>query len=432
MAETNTAIAILLISFVIMLFARFPVAIALVGCSALTMAYLDLPPAVIGQQMLQGTTVYAMLAIPFFVLAGQLLGEGGLANRIVAFVLLLVGRIRGGLGLVSNVACFFFGALSSSAVADVSAIGSVMIPMMKKQGYDADYATGLTVASAIQAVIVPPSHNLIIYSIAVGGSVSISALFVAGIVPGIMMMTMIMIAAYILASKRGYPKGEPIPRQEWGKIIMHGLFSLTPAVIILGSIVSGWATATEAGAIAVLYCFILAFVFYREAPLSTLYPIFLNTFRTTLMVFFLIGASRVFGWLMSFLKAPDMITSFFLNISSDPFVVLLLINILLLLLGCFMDMAPLILITAPILLPVCVNFGMDPVQFGIMLILNLGLGLITPPVGTVLFAGCAIGEVSVLEGGKAMLPFFCALLVVLAIVTYVPSATLWLPSVLGR
>lgn len=386
---------------------------------------------IIGQQMIQGLNSFSLLAIPFFILTGQIMSAGGLATRIVNLAGLMVGRIRGGLAMVNSVASLFFGNISGSAVADVSSVGSVMIPMMKKKGYEADYAVGVTIASAIQGVVVPPSHNLVLYSLAAGG-VSIASLFMAGIVPGAIMLIALMITAYIIARKRGYEKSDLIPRSQWAGILLHGFLSLSPAVIILGGIMSGWFTATESGALACLYSFILAFVVYREAPMSSILNILKRTLKTVSMVFFLIGASASFGWILAYLQIPSMVTDLFLNFSDNPIVILLIINILLLLLGAPMDMAPMILIMTPILLPVVTSFGMDPVHFGIVLILNAGIGLLTPPVGTVLFVGCAIGKVSIQQGTKAMLPFFYALLVVLLIITYIPEVTLWLPSLVVK
>jgi tripartite ATP-independent transporter DctM subunit len=302
---------------------------------------------------------------------------------------------------------------------------------MKKKGYEADYAVGVTIASAIQGVVVPPSHNLVLYSLAAGG-VSIASLFMAGVVPGFIMLISLMITSYIIARKRGYGKADPVPKSQIGGILLHGLLSLSPAVIILGGIMSGWFTATESGALACLYSFILAFVVYREAPISSIWKILTRTMRTVSMVFFLIAASASFGWILAYLQIPAMVTDLFLSISDNPLIILLIINILLLLLGAPMDMAPMILIMTPILLPVVTSFGMDPVHFGIVLILNAGIGLLTPPVGTVLFVGCAIGKVSIQQGTKAMMPFFYALLVVLLIITYIPEVVMWLPNMLVK
>ncbi len=427
MPDQTTAIWILALSFAILLVLRFPVALTLVISSVLTLWYLEIPLVVVGQQMIQGITIYSLLAIPFFILTGQILGEGGLANRIVNLANLFVGRIRGGLALVNSVACMFFGNLSGSAVADASAIGSVMIPLMKKKGYAADYSVGVTIASAIQGVVVPPSHNLVLYAIAAGG-VSISGLFLAGIVPGVILLSSLMLTSYIIAVKKGYPKGDPIEKGQIPSILFHGLLSFTPAVIILGGIITGWATATESGALAAVYSFLLAFFVYREASLKQMWPVLVRTFRTVLMVFFLIAASQAFGWVMAYLHLPDLITQWFLSVSDSPWVILMMINILLLILGAPMDMAPMILILTPVLLPVCKAIGMDPIHFGIILIFNAGMGLLTPPVGTVLFVGCAIGKVSVEAGTRAMMPFFLAMLVVLLLLTYIPALSMWLPN----
>lgn len=430
MTSTSIAIIILLVSFVILIMLRFPIALTLVISSLLTIISIDIPLPIIGQQMIQGMNSFSLLAIPFFILTGQIMSAGGLATRIVNLAILLVGRIRGGLAMVNSVASLFFGNISGSAVADVSSVGSVMIPMMKKNGYEADYAVGVTIASAIQGVVVPPSHNLVLYSLAAGG-VSIASLFMAGIVPGVIMLTALCITGYIIARKRGYEKADPVPKSLIGKTIIHGALSLSPAVIILGGIMSGIFTATESGALACLYSFILAFVIYREAPLSSIWTILKRTLKTVSMVFFLIAASAAFGWVLAYLQIPSMMTNLLLSISENPIIILLIINILLLLLGAPMDMAPMILIMTPILLPVVTSLGMDPVHFGIVLILNAGIGLLTPPVGTVLFVGCAIGKVSIAQGTKAMMPFFYALLVVLLIITYIPEVVMWLPNLLA-
>jgi tripartite ATP-independent transporter DctM subunit len=391
------------------------------------MIILDVPLPTIGQQMIHGVSSFSLLAIPFFILTGQIMGAGGLALRMVNLASLLVGRIRGGLALVNCIACMFFGNISGSAAADVASVGSVMIPAMKKKGYEADYAVGLTISAAIQGVVVPPSHNLVLFSIVAGG-LSIKSLFLGGIVPGFILLFTLMTVAYLMAVKRGYPPSDPVPKAEWGGIILHGIISLSPAFVILGGIISGMFTATESGALAVLYSFILAFFVYRDAPLSSFWNVLKRTMRTVLMVYFLIAASAAFGYVMAFLQIPDLITQWFLGVSENPIVILMLINILLLILGGPMDMAPMILILTPVLLPVAKAIGMDPIHFGLVLIFNAGMGLLTPPVGTVLFIGCAIGGVTISQGTKAMMPFFLAMIVVLLIITYVPQTVLWLPS----
>jgi len=353
----------------------------------------------------------------------------------VRFANLFVGRLPGGLSVVNSVACMFFGNLSGSAIADTSAIGSVMIPVMKQKGYSAEYAVGVTISSSIQGVIVPPSHNLILYSIAaagIAGGLSIERVFLAGVVPGFLLLATLIAVGLIISAMRRYPRGEPTARAEIPGIIVHGLLSLTPAVIILGSVMTGWATPTEGGALAVVYSLVLAGLIYRELKPRQLWPVLVRTFRTVLMVFFLIGASQAFGYAMNMLHLPDLITQWVLAISNEPWIILLLINVLLLLLGGPMDMAPMILILTPILLPICMKLGMDPVHFGILLVFNAGMGLLTPPVGTVLFVGCAIGKVSVNAGTRAMLPFFAAMIVALLLITYVPAISLWLPNLVAR
>lgn len=427
MEASDIAVWLLAITFLIFVLLRLPVAQALFASSVLTMMYLEVPLPTVGQQMINGVSTFSLLAIPFFILTGQIMGEGGLAQRLVNLATLLVGRIRGGLALVNCIACMFFGNISGSAGADAASVGSVMIPAMKKKGYDADYAVGLTISSAIQGVVVPPSHNLVLYSIVAGG-LSIKSLFLGGVVPGFMLLGSLMTVAYLMAIKRGYPASEPIDRREVPGIVFHGLLSLSPAFIILGGIISGIFTATESGALAVLYSFILAFGVYREVPLDRMWNVLKRTLRTVLMVYFLIAASAAFGYVMAYLSIPDLITEWFLSVSDNKYVILFMINVLLLILGGPMDMAPMILILTPVLLPVCTAMGMDPIHFGLVLIFNAGMGLLTPPVGTVLFIGCAIGRVSISQGTKAMMPFFYAMIVVLLLITYIPQTVLWLPS----
>jgi tripartite ATP-independent transporter DctM subunit len=426
----TTAIIVLTVSFVVLILFRFPIALVLALSSLLTAVTLDIPLAVIGQRMIQGMNSFSLLAIPFFILAGQIMSEGGLALRLINLAQLTVGAIRGGLAMVNCVACMLFGNISGSAAADVSSVGSVMIPMMKKKNYDADYSVAVTSAAAIQGVVMPPSHNMILYALAAGG-VSISSLFMAGIVPCLVLLAALMTTSYFIARKRGYAKGEPVRLKEVPKILRDGFLSMMTGVIILGGIFTGWFTATEAGAIACVYAFILTFFIYRDIPLSRIKIIFLRTFRTVAMVLFLISASNAFAWVLTYLKIPTMLTDLLLNISDEPFIILLIINILLLILGAPLDMAPLILIMTPILFPVVTALGMDPVHFGIVLILNLGIGLITPPVGTVLFVGCAIGKVTIEEGTKALIPFFFVMVAVLMLITYVPPISMWLPNLVN-
>ncbi|XEC94434.1 TRAP transporter large permease [Paenibacillus tarimensis] len=427
---TTVAIIVLAVSFVILILLRFPIAMVLALSSLLTAMTLGIPLAAIGQRMVHGVNTYPLLAIPFFILAGQIMSEGGLALRLINLAQLFVGAIRGGLAMVNCVACMLFGNISGSAAADVSSVGSVMIPMMKKKKYDADYSVAVTSAAAIQGVVMPPSHNMILYALAAGG-VSISSLFLAGIVPCLVLLAALMTTSYIIARKRGYEKGEKIPLRQVPKMIADGFLSMMTGVIILGGIFTGWFTATESGALACLYAFILTFFVYRDIPLSHVKIIFLKTFRTIAMVLFLIAASSAFAWVLTYLKIPMMLTDLLLGISSNPLIILLIINVLLLVLGAPLDMAPLILIMTPILFPVVTALGVDPVHFGIIMILNLGIGLITPPVGTVLFVGCAIGKVSIEQGARALIPFFIVMVAVLLLITYIPGIAMWLPNLVG-
>lgn len=428
--STTTALIVLIVTFVALILLRFPIALVLIGSSLAVAWGMNIPLAVIGQQLIQGLNSYTLLAIPFFILAGQIMSEGGLALRLVNLAQLVVGAVRGGLAMVNCVACLLFGNISGSAAADVSSVGSVMIPMMKKKKYDADFTVGLTSAAAVQGVVMPPSHNMILYAVAAGG-VSISSLFIAGVIPALLMLIALMTTAYIVSSIRKYEKGEPIRLKDAPRIIRDGFLSLMTGVIILGGIFTGWFTATESGAIACVYAFILTFFVYRDLPLRHFVIILVKTFRTVAMVFFLIAASKAFGWVLTYLKIPMLVTDMFMNISDNPYIIMLLINILLLILGSPMDMAPLILIMTPILFPVVTSLGMDPVHFGIIMIMNLGIGLITPPVGTVLFIGCAIGKVTVEQGTKALVPFYIALIIVLMIITYVPGVVMWLPNLMS-
>ncbi|MGJ9385808.1 TRAP transporter large permease [Salipaludibacillus sp. CF4.18] len=424
-------ILVLSISFIILLLLGFPVAIVLVGSTLITMWVLDISLATAVPNLVQGVNSYTLLAVPFFILAGQLMGEGGLSLRLINMAQLFVGMIRGGLAMVNCFTSLLFGNISGSAVADVSSIGSVMIPMMKEKGYDSDYTVAVTAASSIQGVIMPPSHNMILYALAAGG-VSISSLFLAGIVPAFIMLIGLMAMSYVIARKRNYEKGEPVPLKKAPKILLDGFLSLMTGAIILGGIFSGKFTATESGAIACLYAFILVFFVYREIPLSRMGLIMKKTFRTVSMVLFLIAASKAFAFILAYLQIPGMVTDLFLMVSDNPVVIMLIITVLLLVLGAPMDMAPLILIMTPILYPITVGtLGMDPIHFGIIMILNLGIGLITPPVGTVLFVGCALGKIPIEKGAKALIPFYLVLVAILLLLTFVPGIVMWLPNKFG-
>lgn len=405
-----------------------PVAFALGLSSLATMLYLDIPPVVVFQRMAAGMNIFALIAIPFFIYAGELMNQSGIAERLVRFAHALLARVRGGLGLVNVASSMMFGAISGSAVASASAMGSALMPIMKKEGYDADYSVNVTATAATTGLLIPPSHNMIIYAIAAGGGVSIGALFLAGILPGILLGLGLMLATYLTAIKRGYPSGQ-FPG--WGVVLRYfagalpGLFS---AFIILGGILSGIFTATESSAIAVIYTLIVAVVVYRSLDWNGFVKATINAVKTTAMVLLIIGAAAAFSWLLAVTEVPVKLSSALLAVSDNPLVILLIVNLILLMLGTFMDMSPLIIITTPIFLPVMTGIGMDPVQFGIMLILNLGLGLVTPPVGSVLFVGCAIGGIRIEDTFRSIWPFYLAFLAVLALVTYLPGTTLLLPN----
>jgi len=380
------------------------------------------------QRMVQGVNSFSLLAIPFFIIAGEIMGQGGISRRLIEFSNLLIGRVRGGLAEVNVLASMFFGGISGSAVADVSSIGTIMIPMMKQKGYDADYSTAVTVTSATQGIIIPPSHNMIIYSLAAGG-VSVGRLFLGGFVPGVMLGISLMILSYVIAVKRKYPKERKYTLREARGAVKDAILGLFTAVIIVGGVISGIFTATESAAIAVVYAFIITFFVYREIPLSALKRILYSSLKTLAMVMSLIASASAFGYLMAYLRIPALATQALLSITSNKVGLLLLINALLLLLGMIMDMAPLILIVTPILYPVVVGaLGLSPIHFGIILMLNLGIGLATPPVGSALFVGCAIGKISVEDATKAMLPFYAVMIVVLMLITFIPDIVMFIPN----
>ena len=415
-------------ALIILLMIGVPVAFSLGLASLATMVYLDIPLVVAFQRMAAGMNVFALMAIPFFIYAGELMNQSGIAERLVKFAHSLLARVRGGLGLVNVSSSMMFGAISGSAVASASAMGSTLIPMMKKQGYDADYAINVTATAATTGLLIPPSHNMIIYAISAGGGLSIGSLFLAGIVPGILLGLGLMLVTYLVAVKRGYHSGT-FPG--WSQVLWHfigalpGLFTV---FIILGGILSGVFTATESSAIAVIYTVIVAVFVYRSLNWKGFVTASINAVKTTAMILLIIGAAGSFGWLLAVMEVPVQLATALLTISENPLIILLIVNLLLLMLGTFMDMSPLIVITTPIFLPVMVGIGMDPVQFGIMLILNLGLGLVTPPVGTVLFVTCAVGGIRIEDTLRSIWPFYLVFIAVLALVTYLPSTTLFLPS----
>ena len=419
---------ILLGSFALLLVLKVPITFTLAMSSIVTAIYLKIPLMAILQQMVQGVNSFSLLAIPFFIIAGEIMGEGGISRRLIEFSNVIVGRVRGGLAQVNVLASMFFGGISGSAVADVSSIGTILIPMMRKQGYKSDFSVAITVTSACQGIIIPPSHNMIIYSLAAGG-VSVGRLFLGGFIPGVSLGIALMIVCYILAVKQNHPRGGSYTWKEALRVTKEAVLGLITAVIIMGGVISGVFTATESAAVACVYAFFVTFFVYREIPLSRMNKILYSSLKTLAMVMSLIAAAKAFGWLLAYLRIPALATSALLSVSDNPVILLLLINLLLLGLGCIMDMAPLILITTPILFPVVVKtLGMDPVQFGIMMMLNLGIGLCTPPVGSALFVGCAVGKIPIEEATRAMIPFYVTMIVVLLLITFVPQIVMFIPN----
>ena len=422
---------VLLGSFVALMLIGMPVAYALGLASLIGALWIDLPLDAVMIQVASGVNKFSLLAIPFFVLAGALMAEGGMSRRLVAFAGVLVGFVRGGLSLVNILASTFFGGISGSAVADTASIGSVLIPEMERKGYPRDFSAALTVSGSIQAILIPPSHNMVIYSMAAGGSVSVAALFLAGLMPGLLLGGMLAVYCLYVARKRNFPKGDVIPLKQALKICTEAMWGLMTMVIILGGIMSGVFTANESASIAVIWSFFVTMFIYRDYKWRDLPKLVHRTVKTVTVVMILIGFAASFGYVMTLMQIPLKITTMFTTLTDNTYLILFYINIMLLILGTLMDMAPLILILTPILLPVVKTLGVDPVHFGIIIMVNLGIGLLTPPVGSVLFVGSAVGKLKIEALVKAMYPFFAVLLALLAMVTYWPGLTLWLPRVMG-
>lgn len=415
-------------SFTLLMLIGTPIAFCLGISSLATVVYMGLPPLVVFQRMNSGMSVFSMLAIPFFIYSGDLMVRGGIAGRIVAFAASLVGHLRGGLGQVNIVTSTLFGGISGSAVAEAAAVGGLMIPQMKARGYGADYAVNVTSMAALIALLLPPSHNMIIYSISAGGKISIADLFTAGVIPGLLFAGVLMVTAYIVASKRGYPT-EPFPGF---MVALHLLAAAIPGLlliaIIFGGVRSGIFTATESSCVAVIYALLVTTLIYRQLSWKDFVHATMGAVRTTAMVLLIIGCAAAFSWLMAFLQVPTTLVIWMQTLSDNPIVILLLLNVIMLVLGTFMDMGPTIIITTPIFLPIATAYGVDPVHFGVIMILNYGLGLNTPPVGGVQFVACAVGKITVWEAMRSIWPFYGAGLVVLLLVTYIPALSLWLPG----
>ena len=427
-----TQVLILVLSFIVFLSLRVPIAYS-IGLAALFTLVVSLPlmPALttLAQRMATSLDSFALLAIPFFILAGQVMNRGGIATRLIDFAKAVVGPLPGGLAFVNIIACMLFGAISGSAVAAASAIGGFMNPMMEKEGYDKSFSAAVNITSATTGLIIPPSNILIIYSLASGG-VSIAALFLAGYIPGILIGLALMLVAAIYSFIKKYPTEKSVGLKVFLKRFIAAFPSLLLLVIVIGGIVAGIFTATEASAIAVIYTFALAF-FYKEITLEDVPSILLETVKTNAIVMLLIATSVAMSWVMSYESIPQEISAGLLAISDNPIVILIIINLILLFVGVFIDMTPAVLIFTPIFLPIVTDIGIDPIHFGIIMIMNLCIGLCTPPVGSVLFVGCGVANLSIQKVVRPLLPLFLVMIAVLIIITYVPELSLWLPRVFG-
>ena len=422
---------ILLVIFAICVVIGMPVAFALGVAAVSSFFYEGLPMMIAFQRIVSGISIFSLMAIPFFIFAGELMFHGGIAIRLVRFASAAVGAVRGGPGLVNVFSSMLFGGISGSAIADISALGSILIPVMKEKGYDDDFAVNVTVTSSLAGIVIPPSHNMILYAVAAGGGMSISKLFVAGFLPGVLMCLCLAFVSYLVAVKRGY-SSEAFP----GFIILFQNFitalpGLMTAIIIVGGVLSGIFTVTESGAFGAIYAILVTIFVYRALTWDKFKLAVNGAVRTTSMVMILIACSSAFAYLLTFYQVPEKMSSFLMDISDNPAIILLMINLMLLLLGMIMDMAALILICTPIFLPIAVSIGIDPYQFGMILMMNLGLGLCTPPVGSCLFVGCAVGNVKLEDAVKTIWPFYLAILVALMLVSFVPAISLTLPNLMG-
>ena len=433
MGPNIPAIALLMGSFIFLVVIKLPVAFSLAFSAFATAAYVGIPLGALTQKMLSGVDSFSLLAIPFFILAGEIMGAGGISDRLVKLSDVIIGRVRGGLSMVNILASMFFGALQGSVVADVASLGPIELRMMKKAGYPEDFSVCVTIASACQSPLLPPSHNMIIFASAVGG-LSVGKLFMAGLIPGVFLGIVIMLQCLIISMIRGYPKGGRYTFKEAIKIVGQTSLALMTIVIIVGGVFGGIVTANESAVLACVWAFFIALVVYKGITVRDVWPILKRVLGTLAMVLTLIAAASAFGYMMTILRLPSLMTQGLLSISQNRIVLLLLINVSLLVLGCIMDMAPLILICAPILLPVVTGpiIRMDPVQFGVVMILNLSIGLLTPPVGTALFVGSSISGLKIEKIAKAMLPFYAVMIIALLALTFIPALSMTIPNLLFK
>lgn len=423
----TTAILVLLGSFFLMIFLRFPIAYGVALSSVLCLLYQGLPLTTICQQMVKGINSFSLMAVPFFITMGCLMGTGGISEKLIALANACVGWMRGGMAMVNIVASYFFGGISGSAAADTASLGSILIPMMVDEGYDADFSTAVTITSSCEGLLVPPSHNMVIYATSAGG-ISVGSLFLAGYLPGALLAVSLMIGSYIISVKRNYPKGDKFSIKNFFKQLSVSFWALAAVVIVVFGVVGGVFTATESAAIAVIYSLIVSVFIYKGLDWKGVWRALEDCIDTLSIVLILIATSSVFGLCLTTLHVPEMAANLITGVSSNPIVIALLLNLILLILGCIMDMAPIILIATPILLPIATSIGIDPIQFGIMMILNCGIGLLTPPVGAVLFIGSAVAKEPMEKVVKATLPFYVCMIAALLLVTFVPQISLLLPN----
>lgn len=430
MDQTQMAVLILLGSFLLMIVLRFHICFSVALSTALCMLYLDMPLITICQQMVKAVNSFSLMAVPYFITMGAIMGAGGIGEKIVDLANALVGWMDGGLAMVNCLDSFFFGGISGSAAADTASLGSMLIPMMVEQGYDPDFATAITITSSVEGILVPPSHNMVIYSTAAGG-VSVGALFMAGYIPGAILCFSLMVGCFILCRVNNYPKGGKFNLVQAVKQIFRSFWALAAILIVVVGVAVGIFTATESAAIAVVYSLIVSLFIYKGVDLKGVWNVLTEAIDTLSIVLIVMATSGAFGYLLSYLKVPAMVANAIRGLTNNPIIIALLINVILLFLGCIMDMAPIILITTPILLPLAMEIGISQVQFGIMMMLNCGIGLLTPPVGSVLFIGSAVAKRPMDKVVVATLPFYLCMIITLMLITFVPAITEFLPSLAG-
>ena len=421
---------VLLGSFLVMILLRFPIAYAVGLSTVFCLISQGQALVTFPQQMVKGIWSFSLMAVPFFITMGVLMGSGGISDKLIALANSLVGWMRGGLAMVNIVASYFFGGISGSASADTASLGSILIPMMVDQGYDADFSTAVTITSSCEGLLVPPSHNMVIYATTAGG-VSVGALFMAGYIPGALLAISLMVGSYIISVKRNYPKGAPFSMAVFLKQLLTSFWALAAILIVVVGVVGGVFTATESAAIAVVYSLLVSVFIYRGLTWKGVWKSLDTCVETLAIVLILIATSAAFGYCLTILHVPAKAANLIKSISDNPIAIALMLNAILLVLGCIMDMAPIILISTPILLPVAQSIGISTVQFGIMVILNCGIGLLTPPVGAVLFIGSAVAKLPMEKVVKATLPFYLCMIITLLLITFVPQISTWLPAVFG-